>query len=123
MRAQASKAQPSFKVEVPELLKLIGNTPLIRVYPPERLPDKVEVYAKLEKFNPGGSVKDRAAWQMVKDGIESGEFTSDKILLDSTSGNTGIAYALIGRIMGFKVKLTLPANVSVERKKILQSYA
>lgn len=116
-------AATSFKkVELPGLMNLIGNTPLVRVYPEWRLPSKVEVWAKLESFNPGGSVKDRPALQMVLDGIEAGKFTKDKILLDSTSGNTGIAYAIMGTVMDFRVRLAMPSNVSIERKKILDAF-
>ena len=105
------------------LLKRIGNTPLVRLrHVVDGIPAKVEVYAKLEGFNPGGSVKDRPALQMVRDAIEDGRFTDGKILLDSTSGNTGIAYAMIGAVLGFPVELCMPRNVSIERKKILKAF-
>ncbi len=104
------------------IIKCIGNTPLleIKLFKSE-FPD-VEVYAKAEWFNPGGSVKDRPALFMVKDGLESGELRPGKILLDSTSGNTGIAYAMIGAALGIPVRLVLPANASDERKATLKGY-
>ena len=82
----------------------------------------VEILGKAEWLNPGGSVKDRAAANIVAQARASGKLTSDKILLDSTSGNTGIAYAMIGAAQGFPVTLCMPENVSVERKRILQAY-
>src|SRR5215469_1145895 len=104
------------------LLDQIGNTPLIRLAKLDAELSGVEVYVKAEFFNPGGSVKDRAASNMILDGERSGRLTRDKILLDATSGNTGIAYAMIGAIKGYPVKLCLPANASHERKQILKAY-
>ncbi|HET7080588.1 MAG TPA: cysteine synthase family protein [Chloroflexia bacterium] len=103
----------------------IGNTPLLRL---ARLPAAagvapgVEILAKAEWFNPGGSVKDRAAWSMIRDGERRGLLTPDKTILDATSGNTGIAYAMIGAALGYRVKLCLPRNASTERKRILLAY-
>jgi S-sulfo-L-cysteine synthase (O-acetyl-L-serine-dependent) len=108
--------------EPSSLTRLIGNTPLIKL---ERIAAgfaPIEIYAKAEWFNPGGSVKDRAAWSMVRDGELSGKLTLGKVILDATSGNTGIAYAMIGANRGYKVCLCLPANASPERKKILEAY-
>ena len=99
----------------------IGNTPLLRLRDPD-LPTGVELYAKLEFFNPAGSVKDRPALRMITDGQSSGQLTADKIILDSTSGNTGIAYAMIGAALGFKVRLAMPSNVTAERTAILAAY-
>ena len=82
----------------------------------------VEIYGKAEFFNPGGSVKDRAGLNMILDGERTGKLTHDKIILDATSGNTGIAYAMIGAYQGYKVKLCLPKNASMERKHVLQAY-
>jgi cysteine synthase B len=82
----------------------------------------VRVFAKLEGFNPGGSVKDRPAWRMIQEGLRIGKLRPGKTILDSTSGNTGIALALIGRVLGYPVELVVPANVSIERKQILQAY-
>ena len=102
---------------------LIGNTPLIRLSRFARdVPDKVEFYAKAEWLNPGGSVKDRPAIRMVLEGERSGQLTRGKILVDATSGNTGIAYAMIGAARGYPVKLCLPENVTPERKRILRAY-
>lgn len=102
------------------LISQIGNTPLLQV----KLASwaRVPVYAKAEFFNPGGSVKDRPALNMIRQGEERGELRPGKILLDSTSGNTGIAYAMICSAKGYRVKLCLPANASQERKKILNAY-
>jgi S-sulfo-L-cysteine synthase (O-acetyl-L-serine-dependent) len=106
-----------------DLISSIGQTPLIRL---SRIVGtvltEVEVYAKAEHLNPGGSVKDRPALSMILDGIQSGKLTKDKILLDATSGNTGIAYAMIGAALGYRVTLCLPKNASIERKKILKIY-
>jgi cysteine synthase B len=104
------------------LLGMIGNTPLIRMERIARDLPGIEIYGKAEFFNPGGSVKDRAALNMILDGERTGKLTHDKILLDSTSGNTGIAYAMIGAYKGYKVKLCLPKNASMERKHVLQAY-
>jgi S-sulfo-L-cysteine synthase (O-acetyl-L-serine-dependent) len=100
----------------------VGNTPLvpIRLFQ-DRYPE-LEVYAKAEWFNPGGSVKDRAALAMIEDGECTGALTPQKAIIDSTSGNTGIAYALIGAAKGYRVKLVMPANVSEERKQLVTAY-
>lgn len=104
-------------------LELVGNTPLVRINRiMEALPKEVEVYAKLEGYNHGGSVKDRAALRMIEDAEKSGRLTKDKVILDSTSGNTGIAYAWIAAVKGYECDLVVPANVSEERKKILKAY-
>jgi len=102
-------------------LERIGNTPLLRL---DRINDlaNIELLGKAEWFNPGGSVKDRAASNIVAEGRASGTFKSGQTLLDSTSGNTGIAYAMIGAAQGFPVTLCMPENVSVERKRILHAY-
>ncbi len=101
----------------------IGNTPLIRLRSVTRdLPENIEVYAKAEFMNPGGSVKDRAALAMILAGESAGELDKSKTILDATSGNTGIAYAMIGAARGYKVTLALPKNASAARKKILKLY-
>ena len=98
------------------LLENVGGTPLVKLPRLARgLPRGVEVYAKAEHLNPGGSVKDRAALSMILDGERTGRLTPDKILLDATSGNTGIAYALICAARGYRVRLCLPANANVKR--------
>jgi S-sulfo-L-cysteine synthase (O-acetyl-L-serine-dependent) len=125
MRGQAQKAE---RAQVPAhprlgetLLERIGNTPLLRL---DRVASssRVEILAKAEWYNPGGSVKDRAAAGIVRDAIDSGKLTAGVRLLDSTSGNTGIAYAMLGAALDFGVTLCMPANVSVERKQILHAY-
>ena len=104
------------------LLDRIGNTPLLRLNRAGRDFPNVEFYAKAEWFNPGGSVKDRPALWMLREGARSGALRPGKVILDSTSGNTGIAYAMLGAVLGYKVKLCLPDNASVERKRILKAY-
>lgn len=106
------------------ILDRIGKTPLLRLKKilPKGTPDSVEVYAKAEWFNPGGSVKDRAAWQMIQEGEAQGALKKGKVLIDSTSGNTGIAYAWIGAAKGIPVELAVPRNVSEERKKIITAF-
>ena len=104
------------------LLDRIGNTPLLRL---ERIVTgfpNVEFHAKAEWFNPGGSVKDRAGYSMIRAGERSGDLRPGKIILDATSGNTGIAYAMIGAALGYRVKLCLPTSASPERKHILAAY-
>jgi len=101
----------------------VGNTPLLKLSRiAQGLPKDVELYAKAEWFNPGGSVKDRPALNMILEGERSGKLAPEKIILDATSGNTGIAYAWIGAARGYKVKLCLPQNASIERKRILRAY-
>ncbi len=102
------------------ILELIGNTPLIKINKlnPNK---KVELYAKLESFNPGGSVKDRIGLSMIEEAEKSGELTKDKIILEPTSGNTGIGIALVSAVKGYKVLLTMPESVSMERRKILKA--
>ena len=104
------------------LLDRVGNTPLLRFDQLTSHLPGVTLLGKAEWYNPGGSVKDRAAANIVAEGRRSGQFTSDKILLDATSGNTGIAYAMLGAAEGFPVTLCMPQNVSAERKKILSVY-
>src|SRR5579864_7278856 len=104
------------------LLDQIGNTPLIRLKKLDAEFPGVEIHAKAEFFNPGGSVKDRAGLNMILDGERTGRLNHTKTILDATSGNTGIAYAMIGAVKGYKVKLCLPANASHERKQILKAY-
>ena len=104
------------------VLDLIGRTPLVRLQRFERETPGVELWAKAEWQNPGGSVKDRAAARMILDGEVSGALTPDRIILDATSGNTGIAYAMVGAARGYRVKLCLPDNASPERKMILRAF-
>jgi cysteine synthase B len=104
------------------ITQLIGHTPLLKIRLFEKDFPRVEVYAKAEWFNPGGSVKDRAALSMIVDGEKRGALTRDKTIIDSTSGNTGIAYALVGAAKGYRVKLVMPGNVSAERKALVLAY-
>jgi cysteine synthase B len=100
----------------------VGNTPLLRLEKvASEFPD-IEIYAKAEYFNPGGSVKDRPALNIILEAERTGKLTRDKILIDATSGNTGIAYSMICAARGYKVKLCLPTNASIERKRILKAY-
>jgi cysteine synthase B len=102
------------------ILDLIGGTPLVRLSHIE--PPGVEIWGKCEFCNPGGSVKDRPALQMVRDALADGRLTPDKTLIDATSGNTGVAYSLVGAALGIRVKLVMPANVSAARKQITSAY-
>lgn len=115
--------QPALHQGVGEsVLERIGNTPLLRL---ERITahlSNVQICAKAEWFNPGGSVKDRPAQSMIEAGLANGELVPGKTILDATSGNTGIAYAMIGAALGYPVKLFLPHSASEERKRILQAY-
>jgi S-sulfo-L-cysteine synthase (O-acetyl-L-serine-dependent) len=104
------------------LLDRIGNTPLLRLGRIVADFPSAEFYAKAEWFNPGGSVKDRPAYSMIHDGERTGALRPGKTILDATSGNTGIAYAMIGAALGYRVKLCLPSSASPERKQILQAY-
>ena len=116
-------AIPTFAASVtPSIVDLVGDTPLIRLRKIERDVPGVELYAKAEWMNPGGSVKDRPALRMIHEGIASGQLTPGKVILDATSGNTGIAYAMMGAAMGYSVTLCVPENVTPERKRILRAY-
>jgi len=118
---------PGIRVKEPvigkgTILEFVGGTPLVKIRNIVKKKRGVEIYAKMESFNPGGSVKDRPALWMVDDGIRKGLLTKDKVILEATSGNTGIAIALIGATLGYKVELCVPKNVSEERKKILKAF-
>lgn len=109
--------------KVESALDLIGNTPLLQINRiAEGIPPGVKIYAKLEGLNPGGSVKDRPALRMVQEGLRGKKLRPGKTILDSTSGNTGIALALIGSVLGYPVELVVPGNVSAERKHIINAY-
>lgn len=112
-------AQTRLGTSLPER---IGNTPLIRLEQPVREFAGITLLAKAEWANPGGSVKDRAAAGIVRDAIARGQLTPGKTLLDATSGNTGIAFAMLGAALGFPVHLAMPTSVSAERKRILGAY-
>ena len=102
--------------------ELVGNTPLLELPKISAEVQRVRIFGKAEWYNPGGSVKDRPALWMIREGERSGALTPEKTILDATSGNTGIAYAWIGAALGYKVKLCMPKNASEERKKILRAY-
>ncbi len=114
-------AVPTLHSGVSFLPDLIGITPLLRLNNLNPNP-QVEIYAKAEWANPGGSVKDRPALKMIREAERSGALTRDKTIIDATSGNTGIAYAMLGAALGYKVELCLPQNASAERKRILQAF-
>ena len=115
-------SEPPARVTGHHLLDQIGNTPLLRIERVVAEFPNVEFYAKAEWFNPGGSVKDRAAYAMIREGERRGTLRRGKTILDATSGNTGIAYAMVGAALGYPVKLFLPTSASPERKQILQAY-
>jgi len=100
----------------------VGNTPLLRLRNVGRDAPGVEIFLKLEYTNPGGSVKDRPALQMMQDAIADGRLTKDKILIDATSGNTGVAYSLFGAALGYRVALVMPSNVSQARRNITRAF-
>ena len=104
------------------LLDRIGHTPLLRIERASAAFPFASLFAKAEWFNPGGSVKDRAGYAMIRDGIERGLLTPGRTILDATSGNTGIAFAMLGAALGYPVHLAMPGSVSPERKRILQAY-
>src|SRR2546429_2509044 len=104
------------------IVDLIGNTPLVRLRQIVPAKPRVEIYTKCEWYNPGGSIKDRPALNMILDGERSGRLSAGKTILDATSGNTGIAYAMIGAACGYPVTLCLPRNANEERKRLLRAY-
>src|SRR3989304_810775 len=117
--AQGSREPKS----VESILDLVGDTPLLQIRKiASGISPGVRIFAKLEGCNPGGSVKDRPALRMLQEGIQSGELKVGKTIIDSTSGNTGIALALIGRVLGYPVELVIPSNVSLERKRIIKAF-
>jgi cysteine synthase B len=119
----AESARRRARAQVVEsVCDLVGHTPLVRLRRLERLVPGAEIYAKCEFANPGGSVKDRAALRMMKDAIASGALTPGKTVIDSTSGNTGVAYSLFGAALGYRVTLVMPENVSESRKRISRAY-
>ena len=101
------------------ITEIIGNTPLVRL---QRLNQKGRVFIKLESRNPGGSVKDRAAFQMIKDLLDEGKINKDTLLIEPTSGNTGIGLCLIAASLGMKLILTMPSTMTIERQKLIKAY-
>jgi len=122
--AVADRVKPERQpFEGPSVLDMIGNTPMVEIQKiASDLAPGVQIYAKLEGFNPGGSVKDRAALGMIQEGLRSAQLRPGKTIIDSTSGNTGIALAMIGAALGYPVELVMPDNVSIERKKIIAAF-
>jgi cysteine synthase B len=104
------------------IIDIVGNTPIIELKNLTACIKGISIFAKAEHLNPSGSVKDRAVKAMLLDGIRTGNLTKDKIILDSTSGNSGVAYAMFGASLGYRVKLFLPSNASMERKKLMCVY-
>jgi len=104
------------------IVEAVGNTPMVRLRSLEKDAPGTKFYLKLEYANPGGSVKDRPARQMMLDAIEDGRLTNDKILIDATSGNTGVALSLFGAAMGYRLQLVMPSNVSQARKDIIEAF-
>src|SRR5271167_3217447 len=124
-RSPAAPEREAVPVErASSVLELIGNTPLLEItrLTAGLLRPGVRIFAKLEGFNPGGSVKDRAARKMIEIGVARGELRPGKVILDSTSGNTGIALAMVGAALGYPVELVMASNVSIERKRIIEAY-
>ena len=118
-------APPPFRElrKAEDVTELVGNTPLVEIRKVTRgLPPGVRVLAKLEGFNPGGSVKDRPALRMIREAVAAGQLTPGRTIIDSTSGNTGIAIAMVGAALGYRVRLVLPSNVSEERKGIIRFF-
>src|SRR5436853_443720 len=104
------------------IVELIGATPMVRIRHIGSARSRVEIYAKAEWYNPGGSVKDRPALSMILEGERSGKLVPGKTILDATSGNTGIAYAMIGASLGYGVEVYVPKTASSERKQLLKLY-
>ena len=107
---------------IDNIVEAVGNTPMVRLREVAREVPDVEIYLKLEFANPGGSVKDRPALRMMQDAIADGRLTKDKILIDATSGNTGVAYSIFGAALGYRVRLVMPSNVSQARRDITEAF-
>jgi cysteine synthase B len=112
---------------ISSILDKIGNTPLVRIREigkelPQVRTGKVKIFGKVEYFNPGGSIKDRPAYRMIREGLKSGQLAKGKTIMDPTSGNTGVAYAMIGAALGIPVELVMPGNVSQQRKNIVTTF-
>src|SRR5579875_2032166 len=120
----AANPQPGPGARALSVLDLIGNTPLLEIsrLTAGLLRPGVRIFAKLEGFNPGGSVKDRAVRKMIEVALARGDLRPGKTIIDSSSGNTGIALAMIGSVLGYPVEIVIPANVSRERKRIIQAF-
>jgi S-sulfo-L-cysteine synthase (O-acetyl-L-serine-dependent) len=112
---------PRFR-RIDSIVEAVGETPMVLLRSLQKEAPGVKIYLKLEYMNPGGSVKDRPALQMLRDAIDSGRLTRDKVLIDATSGNTGVAYSLYGAALGHRIALVMPANVSQARKDITRAF-
>lgn len=122
-RSHSTRPPAPHTIPTPDIARKIGWTPLLALpRVTAGLPKTVTLYAKGEHLNPGGSVKDRAAWNMMQHGLRTGALHAGKTLIDATSGNTGIAYAMLGAALGLRITLTMPANASEARKHILRAY-
>ncbi len=108
--------------QMESIVDAVGDTPMVRLRSLEKDAPGTKIYLKLEYANPGGSVKDRPARQMMLDAIEDGRLTNDKVLIDATSGNTGVAYSFLGAAMGYRIQLVMPLNVSQARKDITEAF-
>src|SRR5438128_12513636 len=127
MTSRAALARPTAPTEGPlaarSVGRLVGNTPLVEIrHVRDGVAPGVRLWAKLEGFNPGGSVKDRPALKMIEDGLARGRLVPGKTIIDSTSGNTGIALAMVGAALGYPVELVMPGNVSEERKHVVAAF-
>src|SRR5437773_11058991 len=127
MTSRAALARPTAPTEGPlaavSVARLVGNTPVVEIrHVRDGVAPGVSMWAKLEGFNPGGSVKDRPALKMIEDGLACGRLVPGKTIMDSTSGNTGIALAMVGAALGYPVKLVMPGNVSLERKRVVAAF-
>ena len=122
MQSPNPNTNPAAAIGDSSILGRVGNTPLLKIVRVCADVPHAEIYGKAEWFNPGGSVKDRAAANIVKEAFAAGKMGNGQRLLDSTSGNTGIAYAMLGAACSFGVTLCMPSNVSVERKRIVKAY-
>jgi cysteine synthase B len=121
-KGEAGTVTMRFDRRLESVIDAVGNTPLVRLRHVGRDAPGVKIYLKLEYMNPGGSVKDRPALRMMQDAIADGRLTRDRTLIDSTSGNTGVAYSLFGAALGYRIALVMPANVSQARKNITRAY-
>ncbi|MBI4055685.1 MAG: cysteine synthase family protein [Elusimicrobia bacterium] len=120
MRVETARSSERFFL-AHNLTDLVSNTPLLRLCRLGGIPEGISIYAKAEWLNPGGSVKDRAAWWMIREGLRTGRLSAGKTILDATSGNTGIAYAWMGAHLGHPVVLAVPGSANAERKRMLKA--
>ncbi len=122
MSEPISPAAPRLRLSEGRVAEMVGRTPLLRIHLFDREAPDLAVFAKAEFMNPGGSVKDRPALRMLQEAEARGELTPGRVILDSTSGNTGVAYAMLGAAFGYRVRLVMPANVGRERRQLIEAY-